>query len=102
MGHYSQKISGHLWQLQTNQNLSGGEMKLWIARLLCATFGHLPCLEVSWLLSFYSKVGDHYVHEGKLYHCPRCKERVFAGKGVLLVEVADLITMTLKDLRKIT
>lgn len=77
-------------------------MKLWIARLLCATFGHLPCPEISWLSFFYSKFDDHYVYEGKTYHCPRCKERIFAGKGVLLVEAMDLATTVLEDLRKIT
>lgn len=70
-----------------------------IKRIICAIFGHKKCKSIENLLPFYSKYKDEYIFEGKMYHCPRCKERIFAGKGVLLIEAIDIAHATLQDLR---
>ena len=71
-----------------------------IKRLICAIFGHKSCENIENLLPFYCKYKDEYIYQGKIYYCPRCRERIFAEKGVLLAEVMDIMQATLKDFEK--
>ena len=66
-----------------------------IKRMICAIQGHKKCLDIKKIIKVYDKTGTVY---DKVYHCPRCRQRVFAGKGLLYCEILDIAETMLKDL----
>ncbi|MCK5615825.1 hypothetical protein KAR91_78905 [Candidatus Pacearchaeota archaeon] len=72
-----------------------------IKQLICAILGHAKPTEFLKIFQFYTKHKNGYYPEGKFYRCRRCHKLVYLRKGVLMVELIDIIEATLQDLKPI-
>ncbi len=82
-------------------------MKL-LNKLVCHFKGHISLQRDQEYTRIYKEIkgygafgrGVYYEYSGRLHHCSRCGE-LHVVCGVLMWELEDLITDTLKDLPKI-